>query len=1575
MINECSQFVKAALEQRQQAEKTLSEFHQQIQGNQNVEVAVDRMMYSLSTVVNPGELVDYSVLGKTDYVERCASLLVEQYRWILHEIDQFRHSITEAGSNLEVQGGDYSWGSIFATAKAEFLELKRKETEMVEKLADMEDQNRKLVTEMDKVKADLDLEKNRCANAREKLNMAVSKGKTLIQVRDSLKQSLAEKGSELEKCLAELQEKSHAVEAAEHCKEELVKYENSVAALQDLLSGRISFEDLQPMDLEEKLRRIVNLVGSLQENVAEKASVVDNIEEILSRITVPEELNYADVTMRLKWVLDLVASLNETLSLKTNVLEELEEILTRITIPDDVQSEDPIGRLKWLVEDRHKIKDDLLEFQKAKDALNLVDMPESVSSSDLTTQFGWLEGSIDQMKGAITAEIQEKERLKIELDELLGKHEQMVDAEVFCRMQSLLYVRDQELMLCKTILEEDELEASKKLEALQEEKESMKSDLNRSEEKAALLREKLTLAVKKGKGLVQDRENLKHLLDEKKLEIENLKLEIQQQESVVGECQKLEADLVAVKDQRDRFEQLLLESDNTLQKVMESVDRITLPVDLTSDEPVSKMKALADYISESQLQKVRLEQELDTVKEEYSVLARKSAEVQQNLISAESHISELEDSKKNVELDLQNALDEVKARTSEVTEANEARRSLEDALSLAENNMAVLVKEREDALISRATVEAELEKVRDRADSQSGKLTDAYKCMESLEDNLAQAEAKMASLTEENNNFQAGRTHLEDELKKLKDEAELQVGKLEENSSTVKSLEDALSKAMSDISALEDDKRIAEQEISTLNSKLNACMDELAGTSGSLASKSVELIGHLTDLHMLTKNDGLLPVIRQHFEKQFRDFNDMDAILRDMKDFFANGDSQMPKIHPVMDHSQARKAFPYDTDGILSGEMENGDVNSIDLDNVSLYFKKFSDGLQMRSKIVAENFKGFSSFMEEFVEAMLSKLRTTKDAVIDTLEHVESMKQKMIDIEIRKEEQERALTLLEKEHKVLLSACVNATKELQFECVNGLLDLKSGLELEKLNHLIPSVNEGSFDAENQQRVDVSAGHPISEDSENVKIAEKLSLATRKVKNQIKSFESMSEVGATVIADLQKRLTVSAASSESIQRERDSFQSRVVELETDVDALRILCQKLRDELGDCESILKERGLLQSRVVELEAKLGDYESISSERDVLKTGVAELQDKIEASRNSFQQLSSKLVDFESIKRERDLFQSRVEELEAKQEDYDSLKKKSTSERDVLKTRVAELQDEIEASRNSFQQLSSKLVDFESIERERDLLQSRVAELEAKLEDYDSLKKKLLMKEQEATDPLMSTSELKTLFDKLSRIEVYAEVGTAGSQSSADVDKLFYIVDIFPQLQNQIHVSVSEKDQLQSTVSRQILEIELLKDDVQIHSRNQQDLETMKGEISEITVGLEKIINLLGGNEVVGDQKATNARMLLPHLEKEVKALFSEAGNSKSQAQELGNRLYESQKAVDELSTRVRMLEDSLQSRSPQPEMFQERTMFEAPSRPSGSEISEVDDAVRLGGEDFSASCCSCENYKKRINRPSSN
>ncbi|XP_034894399.1 trans-Golgi network-localized SYP41-interacting protein 1 isoform X2 [Populus alba] len=1555
MLSECSQFVKVALDERLRTEGVIRELNQRIedltvkaQAEEGVEVVADRLLASLGVVVNPGELLDYSVMGKLAHVERSGSLLVDHYSWMLYEIDQLRACLTEGGFNFEGQE-PFGPAMVFAAARGELVELKRKEVEMVEKLGHLEDESRKLVEQVEKekmmaeaanvelgrMKVELEQEKNRFANTKDKLSMAVTKGKALVQQRDSLKHALAEKTSELDKCLAELQEKSSAIETAELCKGELVKCENLVASLQETLAQRNAvseslevvfsqidvYEGLQTMDVVEKLKWLVNEVTSLQGMLSEKNAIFENFEEILSHNNVPKE--ETDLIEKLRWHVNLTSSLEETLSQRNKVIDYLEESFSQISVPVELQSVDTVEKLKWLVEERNALKDNLLEFHKLKDALSLIDLPETASSSDLKTRIGWLKESVNQSKGEInelreelartktsaqneidqlsallSAELQEKEYIKMELDVLERNFEevhlassekhQMVQmllersgitadslepyqtysdlpmlidrcfgkikeesnsssdtsavAEVFESMQSLLYVRDQELMLCEKLLEEDMLVrsevinlsgelkvASLGLSALKEEKDTLQKDLERTEEKSAFLREKLSLAVKKGKGLVQDRENLKLLVEEKKSEVENLKLGLQKQESIVSDCRdeinrlsadleqipKLETDLVAAKDQHNQLEQFLLESNNMLQRVIESIDGIVLPVASDFDEPAQKVNWLAGYLIECQQAKIHMEQDLEKVKEETNILASELADAQRAMKSLEDALSaaenqisqlseekgEMEVAKRTVELDLQKAIDETTTQTSKFTEACATIKSLEDSLSLAENNISMITKEREEVRLSRASTEAELEKLREDITIQTSKLTETFRTVKSLEDALSQAETNVSLLTEQNNRLQDDRSNLESELKKLKEEADFQTGKLTSTLSTIKSLEDALLKASNDIALLEDEKKTYQQKISMLNSKLNTCMDELAGTSGSLESRSVELMHLLGDLQIIMKNESLLSMVRQHFEKQFESLKNIDLILNDITVHFVDTDLEALKSYYVMEEdSCVTKPFPYDLGNRVNSGIVNGQVNAVDVDNIPLYFKETVEEFQLRNKNLAENFEGFSIFTNEFIEALLRKLRISRDAVSSVFENMGSLKAKMKNSELLKEEHEKTIAKLEQDRKILLSACTNATRELQFEVKNKLLELSSIPELEKLNcNPIQEASEaGAEDTEHQQRLD---------EREYAMIAEKLSLAATRAQTLAKLFESTSNVAAATIEDLQNKLVESTATSEKATEKCVVLQNRVLEFETDVEALQ--------------------------------------------------------------------------------------------------------------------------------NSSQELGLKIKDYQAMEEK---LKEQEAELSAL---------------QEAEEPLMSVSQLKTLFEKISRIEIPfedSEVGGLEPQSSVDVKKLFYIVDSISELHNQLNTLSHDKEELQSTLSTRILEIENLKEETETQFRNRQDYEKIKNEMSELFFGLEKLIVIFGDHGFVGEQNSSGEQRLLPALEKQIMALLLEVDNAKSYAEELDTKLLGSQKVIDELSSKIKVLEDSLQSRTAKPEIVQERSIFEAPP-PTVSEISEIEDAGPVG------------------------
>lgn len=221
------------------------------------------------------------------------------------------------------------------------------------------------------------------------------------------------------------------------------------------------------------------------------------------------------------------------------------------------------------------------------------------------------------------------------------------------------------------------------------------------------------------------------------------------------------------------------------------------------------------------------------------------------------------------------------------------------------------------------------------------------------------------------------------------------------------------------------------------------------------------------------------------------------------------------------------------------------------------------------------------------------------------------------------------------------------------------------------------------------------------------------------------------------------------------------------------------------------------------------------------------------------------------------------------------------------------------------------------------------------------------------EAEEPLMSASQLRSLFEKIDRIEISfanSEVGDMEPHSSVYVKKLFYIVDNVTELHNQINTLSRDKEKLQSILSTQSLEIEHLKEETEVYTGNRQEFQEMKNEMSELMFGLEKLVDKMGGKGFVVEQTSSVGQKLLPSLEKWVVALLSEVENSKSKAQEVGTELLGSQKVIDDLSSKIKLLEDSLQSRTAQPEIVQERSIFEAPTLPTDSEISEIEDVVKF-------------------------
>ncbi|KAK6160319.1 hypothetical protein DH2020_003700 [Rehmannia glutinosa] len=1492
MINECSRFLKIAVNESLETEEKVRELHSvlymkdqeidylnakvaelsessniahsnsqlyelQLEKDQHIEEIVNRILASVSMVHNQEELLDGSLTEKISIVEKSVTFLVEKYNLFISENDQLKECLNEVGLDLNM----IDENGAFVMARDKIHELRRKEDNLNQSLSNLEDENRKLVEQLEKqrstveninaevgrLSAEVEQEKNRYANTKEKLSMAVTKGKALVQQRDSLKQLLAEKTSQLEKYSVELQEKSTALEAAEKTKElskeEAMKLQSEIAKTKEAANGEID-----------------HLTTSLLAEIQDKNYLLAELDDLRNKYEAHERTQHELAEAR-------ESVTNEIDQLRTSLLAESQEkSYLQLELEKLRDKYEGVVQKEYLVSmEKVKIVNMLMEASGLANGGHEEVRPDN---SDMTT-------IIDNC----LAKIKEDTR---------GIKPSQIDAEIAESFKSLLYIKDQEMSLYKLIIEEDILDRAQvsnlsdelemktqELNALKDENAVMQKSLVQLEDRCALLKEKLSMAVKKGKGLVQERENLKGSLDEKKAEIARLKSELQENLSRYTECQDqinklsldaerislLETDLFVAKERVDQLEQFLAESNSMLQRVMESIEGITTPTDLSFEEPVEKVKWVAQYLSENESLMMEMEQELSKVKDEASSLASKLSEVQTTMQSLEDALSVAEDSrsqlldeKKELEIsktlleeELQKEKEKASSRTRKFEELSVSKGELEDALSLAEDNISKFMNERDIAIESRTLAEEQLLKLKEELSDHIIKLADAEKTIQSLEDALSQAQKNITLLSEENSKVQIDRVDLDSERKKIREEADSHASKLSEASLTIKSLEDALSNAENNMADLLQEKKIAEQEIVSLNAKLESYMEELAGTRGSIENRSLELSGQLSRLHLLLEDEKLPSLLGQCFDRKFKSLNSIDFLLKEIADCFLEMDSDVLQNSPVMeDDSSLSTTLPSSPDTAFNMEILNDKVNAVDSESLVFQIEKINERFHLKSKILADKFDNLSTLMDDLIAALLRRLHLTKDRLTSIIKYTQSLKQKVTDIKTDKQRQEETIASLETEIRILLSACTDATQGLELNVRKNVSELRSVLELAKL--------DGKISMDLRAVGDDTAEALVTD---HVKTAEKLLVATRQNEDLSKQFQDAINKLMSITEDMQNKMKETQLTCDEVLEERDLYKDKISKLEADLKAQQNLCH------------------------EMTVKLDDYKD---QEDELR--------KIEA------ELSISL--------------SKVHELEGSV--LSAIQLKSILD----KVNEVEIPDAAFAVGDSHDSADARKLLYV-------------------IDSYNGFLQKISSLSSE-NEELQSTIDKQILEIELLKKQVVGE----NEELKSTIDKQSLEIEFLKK-------QVGENEELQSTIDQQILEIELLKRQVEDHMDNEKNSEKMN-KLLELESGLQNIVRNLGESDSDDDLKIDGATSLLPLIDKLVMAKMLESDSLKSKNEELGAKLVGAQKVVEELSNRVKFLEDSNQARIIPPEIDQERGTSVA-SLSTQSEISEMQDMATVG------------------------
>ncbi|KAG5225035.1 centromere-associated protein [Salix suchowensis] len=223
-------------------------------------------------------LIEDVEMTPVSHLESLVSILVRKYK---EAKEQVNSSKEEFGSKVlemtELQKEIHQLTGLTLQHENEILVLKEHLTQAEEALVTMRSEWQEKVSELQQ-------SEQRVSSIREKLSIAVAKGKGLVVQRDSLKQSLAETSGELDRCSQELHLKDarlHEIEA------KLKTYSEA--------GGRVEA-------LESELSYIRNSATALRESFLLKDSVLQRIEEILEDLDLPEHFHSRDIIEKVDWL-------------------------------------------------------------------------------------------------------------------------------------------------------------------------------------------------------------------------------------------------------------------------------------------------------------------------------------------------------------------------------------------------------------------------------------------------------------------------------------------------------------------------------------------------------------------------------------------------------------------------------------------------------------------------------------------------------------------------------------------------------------------------------------------------------------------------------------------------------------------------------------------------------------------------------------------------------------------------------------------------------------------------------------------------------------------------------------------------------------------------------------------------------------------------------------------------------------------------------------------------------------------------------------------------------------------------
>ncbi|KAG9446324.1 hypothetical protein H6P81_012452 [Aristolochia fimbriata] len=1560
---------------------------EELEGSKNSEMPLHEVLSDCSTFVSRLKVsIDEQLQTESTTRELHGIIFVKE-----QEIEELHTKATDLAVSQDVCISYIdSVQKEFALTQRELSEIKKKELDLIKKLNKLEEENKKLLEDLDraneranvaaaetsKTKSELEQTESKLANSREKLSMAVTKGKALVQQRDSLRISLNEKTSELEKCVLELQQKSEALESAEARYEELV--------------------------------RTQDLVVSLQQSLSERDGILQEIEETITEVNRLEEIQSLEILGKIRWLVDQKRMGESILSEN----HKIRSALSAISLPENVSSSDAESQIEWLGKSLVQAKDDLNGLLD-----KVVDGQETIAQ--LKSQLSKAHEDIDNLTTTLLSEKEERSLLQTRLEDLTRRCDDLTEqlsrasSEVDDIGKKLLEVArsqandegtfddsavDTDLIIDKCIT------MAKRKSRMLEELEEKYEDLTRKSTQVSSEKDKLMRLLLE----VSESSMIDHWQDgpptDTDMLIEACFGRITERNQMLEDITRKYEELVEKSNQFSSVKDLLLqklidvsgshcdvqspddssaEVDVLIDKIIEKIkDRISACESSAEKEQLQRLQCLLylsmqdvmlfeliaeeDWFDRSEIG--RLSAELSRVSEEVGALKIERDSMHKDLEHADEKVSILREKLslavkkgKGLMQDRDGLKLSIGEKNKEIDRLKEELQKLESALNECKDQIKQLSSDLE--LIPK------LESDIVNAKAQSGQIEQflqertntLQRLIESIEGLVLPKEIgndivfgdpieKVLWFQEFIKESQLGKALLEQELQKAKEEVQLLADRLEEAHETISSQQNALSQAEKSILVFGDEKLDLEAAKSWLGQELEKVKADKESLDSRLmeAHKTIKALEDTSDQAdnevQNAKEEALL--LSGKLEESNMNIRSLEDALSQAERVVCSLGEEKKELEAARISAEAELEKGKTDSVLLAGNLADARETIKSLEdlllqaenNVSLLKNEKNEAeYQSKQEMMSLN-ANLAACMEE-LEGTHGRIHNQSTELIDQLSHLHML---VTSNDI--------LCLLEKEFQKKHDSLRNLSlllEDIQEQFVEKGSDwLQNCVGIEKYPrsaklHLSPECRDNLNDPQ--------------ENSEN----------------------NAGDISASVSSYVPKVLEGFQAQNKLIFNKFECFSSYLDE------HLEILSQALQETRNQVFHLLEVTEPLKLNMTNVEAKSQDQENkitvLQNKVDVLYAACGKAIQDLQTFCNKVSESNSSgglnSVDLgtrggNNAPEEQSEYIEAAEKLSVVVKHIQDETEELMNARTVWVSTSEELQDELRhtklAAEKTINDKELILEKMHNLEEDLDMLQKSYTDMKLKLEDYKAKEERLREKEEELSvqyqtsvatnqemEALFSKSELEVLCSKVNKMEVkmgQSDVGSPELQGSGVVDKLFYIVDNFAVLQNGVNSLASDKEKLQSSLAAQYLEIEHMKREIENFNFINNDLGIKNNELAELAQGLERIIGTLGGRVSFDDKKISEAKAQIPVLEELAMGLILEAESSKAKAQEVGTKLEGSQKLVDELSVKVKLLEDAVRERQVTAETIQERSIYETPSA-LGPEISEVEDEANVG------------------------